>query len=44
MRVPRSVRLVLEPHHMDSHTHVSRCAADFTSRTSESQNERGATD
>ena len=24
MGVPRSVRLVLEPHHMDSHTHVSR--------------------
>ena len=39
MGVSRSVRLVLKPHHKDSHTHVSRGMADCTSGASEFQNE-----
>ena len=43
MKVPRSVRLVLEPHHKDSHIHVSRSVAGCTSGASEFQNEKGVT-
>ena len=44
MGVPRSVRLVLELYHKDSHTHVSWYVAGCISGASESQNKKGVND